>query len=69
MSPRHFANLNRRAAQKRHEDSIEFFVGFTSLIGLGRFFSNTTSDFDYDPAPVTPDCQVCDGPCKKHING
>jgi hypothetical protein len=55
MSPRHFANRDRNAAYKRHQDNVDLFVGFTTLIGLGKYFSNTPPDFDYDPAEKAGD--------------
>lgn len=55
MSPRHFANLNKHAADRRHQDNVDLFVGFTTLIGLGKFFSNTPPDFVYDPAEKAGD--------------
>ncbi len=68
MSPRHFSNLNSRAAHRRHQDNVDLFVGFTAMIGLGRFFTNTTEESVYESSLSTPPCAVCDGTCKGHTN-
>jgi hypothetical protein len=46
MSPRHFARLNQSSKQihAEHDGLAQAFSSFTSLIGLGRYFST-------DPVP------------------
>jgi len=41
MSPRHFSRmLNPKAARQEDESLAQAFNSFTSLIGLGKYFSN-----------------------------
>ena len=40
MSPRHFSRmLNQKAARQEDEGLAQAFTSFTSLIGLGKYFS------------------------------
>jgi hypothetical protein len=67
MSPRHFANIDKHAAKQRHQDNVDLFVGFTSMIGLGRFFTTTKNESLHSPSFSTPPCAVCEGTCKGHL--
>ena len=42
MSPRHFARLNQSSKQihEEHDGLANAFTSFTSLIGLGRYFTS-----------------------------
>jgi hypothetical protein len=43
MSPRHFARMNQspKQRQEEHEGLANVFTSFTSLIGLGKYFSQS----------------------------